>query len=165
MAAYTVHQPPLRKGETSPQPGRFVFVRDGFYVWGFLLSVLWMLRHRLWLVAILFVALMTLIEAGLYWAGVGSGAQALIGLALCFLVGLEGATLRRWTLARRGYRPAGVVIADGREEAEERFFLHWTENQPSAPPRAPAEPLMPLMPRKPASADVLGSFPQPEPRR
>jgi hypothetical protein len=53
MAVYTVHQPPLGKGENTPDPARFAFVRDGFYVWGFLLSVLWMLRHRLWLVAAL----------------------------------------------------------------------------------------------------------------
>mgnify|MGYP003424990489 CR=1 FL=1 len=30
MAVYTIHEPPLRKGETSPDPDRFVLVRDGF---------------------------------------------------------------------------------------------------------------------------------------
>jgi hypothetical protein len=61
MAVYTVHQPPLGKGANAPDPARFTFVRDGFYLWGFVLSVLWMLRHRLWLVAVLFVAILVLL--------------------------------------------------------------------------------------------------------
>ena len=47
---YTVHEPPLKADETRADPERFVFVRDGFSFWAFLLAPLWMLRHRLWLV-------------------------------------------------------------------------------------------------------------------
>jgi len=50
MSIYTVHEPPLKAGESTPDPDRFVFVRDGFSFWAFLLAPLWMLRHRLWLV-------------------------------------------------------------------------------------------------------------------
>jgi hypothetical protein len=168
MAVFTVHQPPLGKGENIPDPTRFHFVRDGFYVWGFLFSVLWMLRHKLWLAAALFAALAVLIEIGLRWAGVGVGIRSLVLFALCFLVGLEGATLRRWTLSLRGYIPAGVVIADNRDEAERRFFLNWTASRP-APPAKPAvsgsaPSLAARTPRHPAN-DVIGSFPQPEPPR
>jgi hypothetical protein len=116
MAVYTVHQPPLGKGANAPDPARFAFVRDGFYVWGFVLSVLWMLRHRLWLVAVLFVAGSILLDTGLRYAGVTSGWRMLVFLAIAFLVGLEGATLRRWTLARRGYSNVGVVVADNQDE-------------------------------------------------
>jgi hypothetical protein len=176
MAVFTVHQPPLGKNDNAPDPARFVFVRDGFYVWGFLLSVLWMLRHRLWLVALLFVALTVLIEIGLRYAGVNVGLRSLVMLALSFLVGLEGATLRRWTLALKGYMQVGVVIADNREDAEQRFFVNWTaarqgqlqgkiQGKPAAP--SPAQPE--LRPRNPATQnpanDVIGSFPQPEPPR
>jgi hypothetical protein len=168
MAVFTVHQPPLRKGENAPDPARFAFVRDGFYVWGFLLSVLWMLRHRLWLVAVLFVALTVLIEVGLRYAGIGSGWRTLVFAMLSFLVGLEGSTLRRWTLSLRGFTPAGVVIADNRDEAEQRFFLNWTATRKAKPaassiPSTSAEPA--LRPRNPMSSDVIGSFPHPEPPR
>ena len=168
MAVFTVHQPPLRKGENAPDPTRFSFVRDGFYVWGFLLSVLWMLRYRLWLVAVLFVALAAVIEVGLRYAGIGSGWRALIFATLSFLVGLEGATLRRWTLAMKGYTPVSVVIADNREEAEQRFFLNWTATRKaklaaSSIPSTAAEPAP--RPRNPMASDVIGSFPQPEPPR
>ena len=49
MAVYTVHEPPPKR--TRPRdPERFVFVRDGFSFWAFLLAPLWLLWHRLWLV-------------------------------------------------------------------------------------------------------------------
>jgi hypothetical protein len=89
MAVYTVHQPRLGKGENTPDPARFTFVRDGFYAWGFVLSALWMLRHRLWLVALLFVALSVLIELGLRYAGVTSGWRSLVFVALAFRSGLK----------------------------------------------------------------------------
>lgn len=174
MAVFTVHQPPLRKGDNAPDTTRFAFVRDGFYVWGFLLSVFWMLRHRLWLVAVLFVALAVLVEFGLRWLGVGAGFRSLILFLMCFLVGLEGATLRRWTLSLGGYVPVGVVIADNQDDAERRFFLGWTAARqpksetglaarPQVRPVAPSAPAVaPAMaPRNPAP-DVIGSFPQPE---
>lgn len=169
MAVYTVHQPPLGKGANAPDPARFTFVRDGFYVWGFVLSLLWMLRHRLWLVAVLFVAGSILLELGLRYAGVTSGWRMLVFFALAFLVGLEGATLRRWTLARRGYGNVGVVVADNQDDAERRFFVNWQAGKrPNAePPPAGAESVVRSgrtdYPRS-APPDVIGSFPQPERR-
>ena len=167
MAIFTVHQPPLSKSDNAPDPTRFSFVRDGFYVWGFLLSVLWMLRHRLWLVALLFAALTVLIEVGLRYAGIGVGWRMLVLAALCYLVGLEGATLRRWTLSLRGYTPVGSVVADNRDEAEQRFFINWTATRkakPASSPAAPAPAESTIRPRI-SSSDVIGSFPQPEPPR
>ena len=52
MAIYTVHEPLPRKNETSADPDRFAFVRDGFYFWAFVLGPLWMLWRRLWLVTV-----------------------------------------------------------------------------------------------------------------
>ena len=57
MTVYTVHEPPPREGEADDRPDRFVFVRDGFYFWAFLLGPLWMLWRRLWLVLLLYVVL------------------------------------------------------------------------------------------------------------
>ena len=50
MSVYTVYEPPLKAHQSAPDPERFVFVRDGFSFWAFLLAPLWMLRHRMWLV-------------------------------------------------------------------------------------------------------------------
>ena len=48
----------------------------------------------------------------------------------------------------------------GNEEAERRFFESWIGGAP-LPPLAPLPPTMPIVPSSP---DVLGLFPQPEPR-
>jgi hypothetical protein len=166
MAVFTVHQPPLRKTESTPEPTRFTFVRDGFYFWGFVFSALWMLRHRLWLVAVLFVALSVLIQIGLKLLGAPSAFHTIVAVALAFLVGLEGATLRRWTLARRGWTNVGVVIADNEDDAERRFFVNWQAGRRpnAAPPPADAGAVV-RMGRSNAAPDVIGSFPQPEPPR
>jgi hypothetical protein len=60
MSAYTIHEPLPRKNETSAAPERFIFVRDGFHFWAFLLGPVWMLWRRLWLV----LALLVGFEAG-----------------------------------------------------------------------------------------------------
>jgi hypothetical protein len=46
MAVYTVHEPPMKAEQSQPDPERFVFVRDGFSFWAFLLPPLWMLWRR-----------------------------------------------------------------------------------------------------------------------
>ena len=177
MAAFTVHQPPPGKTGTAPDPTRFVFVRDGFYLWGFLLSVLWMWWHRLWLASVLFIALSVLMEVGLRVAGVGEDLRTFAFLLLCFLVGLEGGSLRRWTLARRGWTNVGVTVAEDQDEAERRFFVNWQNRQAAQAParaenRKTESNLTMQQPHTGQSfagqkfgGDVIGSFPQPEPQR
>ena len=53
MTVYTVHEPPMQAADADPE--RFRFVRDGFSLWAFLLTPLWMLCHRLWLVFAFYV--------------------------------------------------------------------------------------------------------------
>src|SRR5262245_54994884 len=65
MSIYTVYDPPLRAREPAPDPERFVFVRDGFSVWAFLLAPLWMLRHRLWLAFVGYVIIVVALSLGL----------------------------------------------------------------------------------------------------
>jgi|SRR5579872_4057425 len=157
MAIFTVHQPPPRAAGASPDPVRFVFVRDGFYVWAFLLTWLWMLWHRLWLVLLIYLVAMAGIEYGLHYLNVGPGGIAVALLLVSFLIGLEGSTLRRFTLARRGWRHVGVVEGGNLEAAERRFFDAWTRGRPPEPPRAVPPPL----PRTPQPSDIVGLFPEP----
>ena len=65
MPTYTVHASPLRPGETKSSPERFLFVRDGFYVWAFLAAPLWLLLHRLWLALIIYLLGCALVGVGL----------------------------------------------------------------------------------------------------
>src|SRR5919206_1349628 len=69
MSIYTVYEPPLRGHESAPDPERFVFVRDGFSIWAFVLAPLWMLRHRLWLAFIGYVLVVVALSLGLRAVG------------------------------------------------------------------------------------------------
>src|SRR5437762_13091001 len=101
MAVYTVHQPGAEAERVSSDPERFVFVRDGFSFWAFLLGPLWMLWHGLWLVLVGYLILAAGLQVVLRAAGAQSGLAFAAGLLLALLIGFEAATLRRLTLPRR----------------------------------------------------------------
>src|SRR5262245_15540345 len=154
-------RPEARRG-----PDRFAFVRDSFHFWAFVLAPLWMLWHRLWLVFVGFGLIAVALQLGLHVLGVGGGGRLLGYALLALLVGLEAGTLRRWTLARRGWRDAGIVSGETREAAERRFFDTWTGAHGEPAPR-PAESF--LAPARAALAarqpnrptDIVGLFPEP----
>ena len=166
MPIYTVHQPPLRAAETSPDPERFVFVRDGFYFWAFLLTPLWMLWHRLWLVLLIYVVVHFGLESAMSFLGAGVGGRFLVLALISLLVGIEASTLRRFTLARRGFRQLGIVGGSNIEVAERRFFDAWrAPGNLAGPPATPSmpPPLPPLQPTPPMpqAPDIVGLFPEP----
>jgi hypothetical protein len=166
MAVYTVHQPPLKKNETAPNPERFVFVRDGFSFWAFLLGPLWMLRHRMWLVLIAYVIVVVAIQMGLRHIGVSSGGIVFAGLLLALLVGIEAGTLRRFTLGRRRWQSLGTVVGSDCETIEQRFFDAWVRGgaaRPMSPSGAPMSAMAssPPVHQPTQSPDVIGLFPQP----
>jgi len=163
MSVYTVHEPPLRAADALADPERFAFVRDGLYVWAFLLTPLWMLRHRLWLVLVSYIVISALLDTALAIAGVSSTVVILIDILISILVGLEASTLLRFTLRRRGWRNVGIVSGYDREDAERRFFESWVREAPSQPSAPPPSPPAALTPHfvQPASSGVIGHFPEP----
>jgi hypothetical protein len=161
MSIYTVHEPPLRAAEASPDPERYVFVRDGFYVWAFLLTPLWMIWQRLWLVLLIYFIVTAGLESVLNAIGAGAGPRFLVALLISLLAGIEASTLRRFTLARRGFRQVGIVGGSNTEAAERRFFDALAKAQPGqsgGPHSSSAPPRLPPMPQSP---DIIGLFPQP----
>jgi hypothetical protein len=154
MSIYTVH---VRSSPEQPDPDRFVFIRDGFSFWAFLLGPLWMLRYRLWLVLLAYLVVAISIAGALYLLGASSAVRAASGLLLALLIGFEAATLRRFTLSRRGWNDLGIVVADDLEAAERRFFDVWVKSEPRviSPPKN-----MPQL-RPAAASEIIGLFPQP----
>jgi hypothetical protein len=161
MTVYTVHEPPPREGRVDVDSDRFVFVRDGFYFWAFLLGPLWMIWRGLWLVLILYLIVMVGFQVGLHAFGVSDAVKFVVGFLMALLVGFEAATLRRWTYWRRGWRNPGVVVAPDLESAERRFFDSWVTQ--GAPRVSVAPP--PAMRIPEPAPQVLGLFPEPEQRR
>jgi hypothetical protein len=167
MAVYTVYEPPLRKKEFAPDPERFAFVRDGFHFWAFLLAPLWMLRRGLWLVLFGYILLTAAVNLGLYLVGASATVTFAVGVLIALLVGFEAASLRRLTLARRGWRNVGIVVGDDMEAAERRFFDGWVKEggyQPPASLPTASRSIVPAIPvvRRPApQSEVIGLFPEP----
>jgi hypothetical protein len=168
MTIYTVHEPPLREDQSAPNPERFVFVRDGFAFWAFLLAPLWMLRHRLWLVFLLYLLLTVALQLVLRAIGASTTVMILVGLLVAVLIGLEAATLRRFTLARRGWRNLGIVSGDDLESAERRFFDAWASDSAPAgasgaalPPAAAPLGATAVPVTRRSSSEVIGLFPEP----
>jgi hypothetical protein len=161
MPTYTVHAPPSRNGSAA-DPQRFVFVRDGFYFWAFLLTPLWLLAKRLWLVFVGYLIVMALFEAAFYFLKLPNGSQVVIELLIGILVGLEASTLQRWSYEHFKWTTLGLVTGDDREEAERRFFGRWVERAGDEPPVTPAAPIV-TAPRA-SDNDIIGLFPQPEAR-
>jgi hypothetical protein len=169
MAIYSVLEPPPRRRASRRGPDDFVFVRDGFHFWAFVLAPLWMLRHRLWLMFIAFLLVVVALQAALHALGAGQGARFTAYALVALLVGLEAGTLRRWTLVRRGWREAGIVSGDSREGAERRFFDAWAEPSAEIGARpqesflAPARATFAAARNRPS--DIVGLFPEPGARR
>lgn len=158
MAIYTVHEPPLIADDSPPDPERFVFVRDGFSFWAFLLGPLWMLRHRLWLVLAGYLIVVVALQVGLRLVGAPTLVMVTVAALLALLVGFEAATLRRFTLARRRWQNAGIVVGDDLEAAERRFFDAWVSREPAR--WLPAQVLAPASRRPQPPSEVIGLFPQ-----
>jgi Protein of unknown function (DUF2628) len=172
MPVYTVHAPVTGNAGTAATD-KFVFVRDGFYVWATLLGVVWLAWHRLWLVLIGCIVLMAAIDVAMMRLGVTPTAIFLVNVLLALLMGFEAASLRRWTLSRRNWRQLDIVVADDEEQAERRFFDRWTAKQRNlsndqtavdrgGPPPTRDIPGQPFSRPPPASqSEIIGLFPEP----
>jgi len=168
MPTYTVHAPPLRQGETLSSPERFMFVRDGFHFWAFVLAPLWLFLHGLWLAFVICGVAYGLIGIGLALLGASAIEQFLAGFLIALLIGFEAPSIWRWTLTRRGWVTLGFVVGEDAEIAEQRFFAEWAKTRISPPAAAaPLEPRYstPMRRGPPSPSDVIGLFPEPGAQR
>jgi hypothetical protein len=163
MRVFTVHEPRKITGDIVRDAERYQFVRDGFHVWAFLLGPLWMIWWRMWLVLLGYVVVVVAMQVALAMLGVSGPVRFFVGVLLALLVGFEAATLRRFTLRKR--RQVGIVVGRDLEDAERRFFDSWTGRHllASSSPLPFDEPEPAAV--RTAPSDVIGLFPEPEPRR
>jgi Protein of unknown function (DUF2628) len=161
MPVYTVHAPaaPDLRGQTD----KFVFVRDGFHFWAMVLGPFWLAWRRLWLVLFGYLAVGAVVGVALSLLGAGADARTLVFLLLALLMGLEAASLRRWSYSRGKWRQIDFVVADDEEAAERRFFDRWTEGHEAGPAPSYNVPTAPNQPRGivPPSQGIIGLFPEP----
>ena len=163
MPTYTVHAPSSLMSDAASSPERFMFVRDGFHFWAFVLAPLWLLLHRLWLALLIYVVGYGALSFGLAFARVSSSTQLIVGLLIALLMGFEASSIWRWTLNRRGWATLGLVVAEDAEMAERRFFAEWQKHAADAPSVPVSEPRYsaPVRRGPPSPSDVIGLFPEP----
>jgi hypothetical protein len=146
-------------------PERFVFVRDGFHAWAFVLAPLWLLLHRLWLAFAIYLVGYGLLGVALAFVRVPANLQLLVPLLIALLVGFEAPSIWRWTLTRRGWATLGFVVGEDAEMAERRFFAEWAQRaaDTAATPQVPSAPGYSTSVRRgpPTPSDVIGLFPEP----
>ena len=166
MPVYTVHAPSTVT--LRDEADKFVFVRDGFHFWAMLFGPFWLLWNRLWLVLLGYIAVNRRYR---HRARIACArpriVRLLVFLLLAVLMGLEAASLRRWSYSRGKWRQIDFVVADDEETAERRFFDRWTEHGLSGLPPAsevPAAPF-PARPMPAAPHGIIGLFPEPGGRR
>lgn len=156
---WMIFEPPGGAQRTLDGAAGFVTVRDGFSRIAFLVPLLWLPFRRAWFGLVVYVVAqvaIALVVAGLKLSpGVALLLSALVNLA----VGLEASWLRGRSLERRGYRLVAGLQSRSREEAEAIFFEDWLAHTPQE--RSTPDASNPNAPYRPASAGVLGLFPQP----
>lgn len=139
MADWVILEPPAERADRD-----IVFVRDNFRLLGFLVPPLWLLWHRLWLEALVAVAVLigiSVVTASGLVAPMFGWLSSLVGL----FVGFEGPAMRVAGLRRRGYAETMAVTADNLDEAEIRYLGSvddvGPEDKPAPPIPAPRAPV------------------------
>lgn len=138
VLAFTIYEPPDSPADRIERAERLVFIKDGFSFPALLFGPFWLLFNRMWAVLALYLVIALAMSVTLEWLKVASIWTSLAGIALNFIVALEGDSIRRWTLERNGYRFLGTVVGRSTAECERRFFENWLPRQPILRQRAPA---------------------------
>ena len=166
-STYTLHVAPFGRPGDPAALERAEIVRDGFSPGAFVAPMLWFFWHREWLAGLFALAAVLGLGAGLWGLGASFGAVAAAELLLHVLFGLEGASLRRFALARRGRPEADVVVASDLADAEAKSFARWLA--PSGQRLVAAQATRPDLPAGSAGRagyePVFGLFPDLEGRR
>src|SRR5882724_6097750 len=173
MPVFTVHGPSASGGDVR-LADKFVFVRDGFHFWALVFGPLWLLWNRLWLATIGWIVVITALHLGLGELGAGRMTIWSADVMVALLMGLEAASLQRWTFSRGKWRQLDIVIADDEESAERRFFDRWALAQRGAnyvslmvdrggPPPTRSVPGQPFSTPPPPlpQGGMIGLFPEP----
>lgn len=126
MAIYTIHVPDdapdvLTRGE------RTVFVREGISLRAFVFGLVYLLWHRLWIAAAVWIVLLAAVATlGVVVHPPLACLVALLGLMHLYLA-VEGPDLLRWGLGQRGYTMRTLLSAPRLADAEALFFTRQPE--------------------------------------
>jgi hypothetical protein len=117
---YNVYEKP----EAADPADRMILVREGFFWWAFWFGALWLGFKRMWLVLLIFIAASIALSAASHMVDLPKASDMMMQLWLQVMLAYHAGDLQGWTLKRRGYRLAGVLVAPTSMRAEQRYFQH-----------------------------------------
>lgn len=167
MVTYTAHERDSELTDISARADAVVFVKEGFAWLAMLFPIFWLLFHQMWIVFAVFVAIFACVEGGVMSLGLSEEVAMITSLGLSGILALLANDLRRWSLARRGYRLVELVSGRDSRECEERFFTGWLASQGAegnSKPKTPkSDKPTPVAVDKttPSGDDIIGLFPEP----
>lgn len=167
MVTYTAHERDSDLTDISARAEAVVFVKEGFAWLAMLFPIIWLLFHQMWIVLAVFVAIFASVEAGVMSMGLSDEVAMVTSLGMSGILALLANDLRRWSLARRGYRLVELVSGRDSSECEERFFTEWLASQGAERKSRPktTEPTKPIPvavdETTPSGDDIIGLFPEP----
>ena len=117
---FTAHE----KLDAAEPTERVALVREGFSYAALVFNVLWLLYEKLWFAAACYVGLLVAVALWAEHFGLHPLATGCVQLLLQLLLAAHAYDLVRFKLARRGYRMAGVIVAESALAAEQRYYAH-----------------------------------------
>jgi Protein of unknown function (DUF2628) len=110
-----------RRGEAA------LFIRDAFAPLAVILSVPWLLWHRLWFEAALALCAGFVLTGVAVWLN-SEDLAGIVSILIGIYVALEGGALKTAAARRRGFEDGPIIEAGSAAEAEERYY----RSRPSA---------------------------------
>jgi hypothetical protein len=162
MPTYTVHLPQAAINGDKAAMQNMELVKDAFSIPALIFSIFWLLWHRLWLASVIVMSVYVIFISMVYAFHIHPAFVMMLESVIGFFLALEGSSLRRWTLKRKGMPTADVVIADNYEDAEVKAIARWCERTPDAASTASPSPKISF--NAPRATEVIALFPMPEGR-
>jgi len=114
-----------------------IFVKEGFSIAGFVLTFIWALWNRMWVVSAVILAVMAAVAVAGSLTAANEVVAAAVNTGLALIFGFEAQNLRAWSLRRSGFVDDGLVEAASGEEAELKYFVAVLPTERGVPRAAP----------------------------
>ncbi|MBP0582212.1 DUF2628 domain-containing protein [Labrys sp. LIt4] len=133
MPSWFVFEPAKTAPDTLEAADKSVFVKDGFSLGAFLVTPVWLLWRRMWLVFLAWLGLQVALAVLTSTFSLDQRAAGIVSLLVSLCFALEANALRAWTMRRQGWRFTGIASGHTLDEAEQRHFEGRTINLPNPP--------------------------------
>ena len=110
------------KPEAAEPTERVELLREGFSFFAFVLNFFWLIFNRMWWVLLGYVALMLALGMTVQVLQLPETTMMLLQTFINLLLGFHAYDLQGWVLKRKGYRLAGVLVAESELAAQRRYY-------------------------------------------